>query len=155
MTQVEEERRSKEATESNNKRKLEALRLRIEIDFQRYKDDVQRLEQELSRLKASAEIVEPLDSSDAIVTGSPEATTKNQGETIARLLRELDEPEKEWTERECLICLKEEVSVVFLPCAHQVMCANCGEDYGKKGKATCPCCRCPIEQRIRVFGATS
>ncbi|KNA21907.1 hypothetical protein SOVF_038940 [Spinacia oleracea] len=157
VTQVEEERRSKEATEGNNKRKVEALRLRIDIDFQRHKDDLQRLEQELSRLKASsAHLIEPNhDSSDAFVTGIP----KNEGETIARLLlRELDEPEKEEgseSERECLICMKEEVSVVFLPCAHQVMCANCGEDYGKKGKETCPCCRCPIEQRIRVFGASS
>ncbi|XP_021765698.1 MND1-interacting protein 1-like [Chenopodium quinoa] len=155
MTQVEEERRSKEATEGNNKRKLEALRMRIDIDFQRHKDDLQRLEQELSRLKASAHLIEPhRDSSDAFATGRPEAA-KNQGGTIARLLRELDEPEKEGSERECLICMKEEVSVVFLPCAHQVMCANCGEDYGKKGKAICPCCRCPIEQKIRVFGASS
>ncbi|KMT11715.1 hypothetical protein BVRB_5g106510 [Beta vulgaris subsp. vulgaris] len=155
MTQVEEERRSKEATESNNKRKLEALRLRIDMDFQRHKDDLQRLEQELSRLKANAQLlIEPHDSSDAFATENPEAA-KDQGETIAKLLRELDEPEKEGSERECLVCMKEEVSVVFLPCAHQVMCANCGENYGKKGKATCPCCRCPIEQRIRVFGASS
>lgn len=155
MTQVEEERRSKEATESNNKRKLEALRLRIDMDFQRHKDDLQRLEQELSRLKANAQLlIEPHDSSDAFATDNPEAA-KDQGETIAKLLRELDEPEKEGSERECLVCMKEEVSVVFLPCAHQVMCANCGENYGKKGKATCPCCRCPIEQRIRVFGASS
>ncbi|KNA13902.1 hypothetical protein SOVF_112420, partial [Spinacia oleracea] len=155
VTQVEEERRSKEATEVNNKRKLEALRLRIDIDFQRHKDDLQRLEQELSRLKTSANLIEPHhDSSDAFAT-------KYQGETIARLLRELDEPDNKGSEsesdseRECLVCVKEEVSVVFLPCAHQVMCANCAEDYGNKGKETCPCCRCPIEQRIRVFGANS
>ncbi|KAL2901490.1 MND1-interacting protein 1 [Bienertia sinuspersici] len=153
MTQVEEERRSKEATESNNKRKLEALRLRIDIDFQRNKDDLQRLEQELSRLKANAQLLEPQDSSDTFGTGSPEAG--KQGENMERLVGELDEPDKEGSERECLICMKEEVSVVFLPCAHQIMCASCGEDYGKQGKATCPCCRCPIEQRIRVFGASS
>ncbi|KAL9242707.1 hypothetical protein vseg_016682 [Gypsophila vaccaria] len=154
MALVEEERRSKETTEGNNKRKLEALRLRIEIDFQRHKDDLERLEQELSRLKASAQIIEPNDPSDAFTTGSPE-TAKHQCQTIARLLHELDEPEREGNDRECIICLKDEVSVVFLPCAHQVMCVGCGEDYGKKGKATCPCCRVPIEQRIRVFGASS
>ncbi|KAK9667875.1 hypothetical protein RND81_13G017600 [Saponaria officinalis] len=154
MALVEEERRSKETTESNNKRKLEALRLRIEIDFQRHKDDLERLEQDLSRLKSTSQIIEPNDPSDVFTTGSPE-TAKHQCQTIARLLHELDEPEREGNERECIICLKDEVSVVFLPCAHQVMCVGCGEDYGKKGKATCPCCRVPIEQRIRVFGASS
>lgn len=155
VAQVEEERRAKETTEGNNKRKLEALRLRIEIDFQRHKDDLQRLEQELSRLKASAECTDPQHPHNTLSSGSPQSV-KNQRETIAHLLRELDEPEKETgCERECLICMKEEVSVVFLPCAHQVMCANCGEDYGKKGKATCPCCRVPIEQKVRIFGASS
>ncbi|GAB4857811.1 hypothetical protein Ancab_015717 [Ancistrocladus abbreviatus] len=159
LAQVEEERHSKEATEANNKRKLEALRLKIEIDFQRHKDDLQRLEQELSRLKATVQSTEQHDASDALPIGNSEVA-KPQGETIARLLRELDEldnaAEKEVSsDRECLICMKDEVSVVFLPCAHQVICASCSEDYGKKGKATCPCCWVPIEQKIHVFGASS
>ncbi|WRX18013.1 hypothetical protein QQP08_010500 [Theobroma cacao] len=159
LAQVEEERRSKEAAEVNNKRKLEALRLKIEIDFQRHKDDHQRLEQELSRLKVSAQSTESNHQSNNLLTGKSEGA-KPQGETIARLLHELDKledsSEKEVNcDRECIICSKDEVSIVFLPCAHQVLCANCNDSYGKKGKATCPCCRMPIEQRIRVFGAAS
>lgn len=159
LAQVEEERRAKEAAEASNKRKLEALRLKIEIDFQRHKDDLQRLEQELSRLKISAQSTELLHPSNALPKAISEGT-KPQGETIAKLLRELDNlensSEKEVScDRECMICMKDEVSVVFLPCAHQVLCASCNEDYGKKGKATCPCCRAPIEHRIRVFGASS
>ncbi|XP_057421308.1 MND1-interacting protein 1-like [Lotus japonicus] len=156
FTLVEEERRAKEAAESNNKRKLEALRLKIEIDFQRHKDDLQRLEQELSRLKASAQTAElhhqsPMSGSEG---------TKPQRDTIAKLLQELDNledmSEKEVSSnRECIICMKDEVSVVFLPCAHQVMCASCSDEYGRKGKAACPCCRVQIQQRIRVFGASS
>ncbi|XP_007039539.2 PREDICTED: MND1-interacting protein 1 [Theobroma cacao] len=159
LAQVEEQRRSKEAAEVNNKRKLEALRLKIEIDFQRHKDDHQRLEQELSRLKVSAQSTELNHQSNNLLTGKSEGA-KPQGETIARLLHELDKledsSEKEVNcDRECIICSKDEVSIVFLPCAHQVLCANCNDSYGKKGKATCPCCRMPIEQRIRVFGAAS
>ncbi|XP_021828342.1 MND1-interacting protein 1-like [Prunus avium] len=159
LAQVEEERRAKEAAEASNKRKLEALRLKIEIDFQRHKDDLQRLEQELSRLKISAQSTELLHPSNALPKAISEGA-KPQGETIAKLLRELDNlensSEKEVScDRECMICMKDEVSVVFLPCAHQVLCASCNEDYGKKGKATCPCCRAPIEHRIRVFGASS
>lgn len=159
LAQVEEERRAKEAAEASNKRKLEALRLKIEIDFQRHKDDLQRLEQELSRLKISAQSTELLHPSNALPKAISEGA-KPQGETIAKLLRELDNlensSEKEVScDRECIICMKDEVSVVFLPCAHQVLCANCNDDYGKKGKVTCPCCRAPIEHRIRVFGASS
>ncbi|PON57066.1 43kDa postsynaptic protein [Parasponia andersonii] len=157
--QLEEERCLKEAAEASNKRKLEALRLKIEIDFQRHKDDLLRLEQELSRLKASSQYTESHQPSNALSTGSFEGA-KPQGETIAKLLRELDNLEdssdKEAnSDRECIVCLKDEVSVVFLPCAHQVMCAGCSDDFGLKGKPTCPCCRVPVEQKIRVFGASS
>ncbi|KAF3644535.1 hypothetical protein FXO37_21409 [Capsicum annuum] len=129
MLQVEEERRLKEAAEATNKKNLEALRLRIETDFQRHKDDIQRLEQDLSRLKASNELPE------------------GDG---ARMLHDFDSLDVS-RDRECIICMKAEVSVVFLPCAHQVLCANCNDNYGEKGRAICPCCRVPIEQRIRVF----
>ncbi|KAK8505667.1 hypothetical protein V6N12_038401 [Hibiscus sabdariffa] len=159
LAQVEKERCSKEATEVSNKRKLEALRLKVEIDFQRHKDDHQRLEQELSRLKLSVQSSELNHQSDNLFTGKSEGA-KPQGETIAKLLHELDtledSSEKEVNgDRECIICSKDEVSIVFLPCAHQVLCANCNDSFGKKGKATCPCCRVPIEQRIRVYGASS
>lgn len=152
VTQVEEERRLKEAAEANNKRKHEALRSKIELDFQRHKDDLQRLEQELSRLKMSP-------NSDK---QSSNLSATESGPTIARMLHELDNlddlDEKEGgVSRECIICLKDEVSVVFLPCAHEVLCATCNDEYGNgtKGKATCPICRVAIEQRIRVFGASS
>ncbi|KAL0331249.1 UNVERIFIED_CONTAM: MND1-interacting protein 1 [Sesamum angustifolium] len=159
LAQLEEERRLKEASEANNKRKLEALRLKIEIDFQRHKDDLLRLEQEYARLKESAQSTEVENQSNNVWTENSNGIN-TQGETIARLLHELDQledsQEKEVScDRECMICMKDEVSVVFLPCAHQVICANCNDNYGKKGKATCPYCRVPIEQRIRVYGASS
>ncbi|KAK7406377.1 hypothetical protein VNO78_08001 [Psophocarpus tetragonolobus] len=153
---IEEERRSKEAAEASKKRNLKALSLKIEIDFQRRKDDLLRLEQEISHLKASTRPA-------TLPTSECESEeTEPQGETIAKLLQELDNVHdfsgKEAdgsTDRECFICGKDEVSVIFLPCAHQVMCASCGIEYGRNGKAVCPCCRVPIEQRIHIFGAGS
>nr|GMD79868.1 MND1-interacting protein 1 [Ipomoea batatas] len=53
VTQIEEEKKFKEAAEAGNERKLECLRLKVELDFQRQKDDLQRLEQDLSILKSS------------------------------------------------------------------------------------------------------
>jgi hypothetical protein len=156
---VEEERRAKEAAESNNKRGFEALRLKIDIDFQRHKDDLSRLEHDLSRLKASVQSAVLHHQSNTTPVSDFEGT-KPQRETIAKLLLELDNLEdlsenEVSNNRECIICMKDEVSIVFLPCAHQVMCAKCSDEYGKKGKVACPRCRVQIQQRIRVFGACS
>ncbi|PKI57149.1 hypothetical protein CRG98_022439 [Punica granatum] len=161
LAQVEEERRSKEATEASNKRKLEALRLKIEIDFQRHKDDLKRLEQELSRLRSSVQSTDHSNNNSNLSSASQTAkfeAAKPKGGSIARLLNQLDSMEDSTeinVDRRCLLCKKHEVSVVFLPCAHQVICSKCSENYGKKGKATCPCCRVLIEKKIRVFGASS
>ncbi|RDX82539.1 MND1-interacting protein 1, partial [Mucuna pruriens] len=146
---VEEERSSKEAAEANRNRNVKALRLKIDIDFQRRKDDLLRLQHEVSCLRASA----------ALPTSESE-DAEPQRDTISKILQELDNVKdfsgKEINgNRECIICGKDEVSVIFLPCAHQVMCASCSKEYGRKGNAVCPCCRVPIEQRIRIFGATS
>ncbi|XP_073042886.1 MND1-interacting protein 1-like [Primulina eburnea] len=160
LTKLEEERRLKEASEANNKRKLESMRVKIEIDFQRHKDDLRRLEQEYAHLKDSAQSKEVEDQSNNTTLKNSDDTNL-QGRNITNLLRELDlleddSPEKEVVhDRNCMICMEDEVSIVFLPCAHQVICTNCNENYGKKGRATCLYCRAPIEQRIRVYGASS
>lgn len=159
LAQVEDEQRSKEAAEAHNKRKLETLRLKIELDFQRHKDDHQRLEQELSRLKASS------DTDSSHLSSNVWEPERSQGENIAKLLEELDRLEGSYeseanNDRECIICMKDEVSVVFLPCAHQVVCGSCSDNFfssnnGGGGKVTCPCCRAVVQQRIHIFGATS
>ncbi|XP_019197525.1 PREDICTED: putative E3 ubiquitin-protein ligase RF298 [Ipomoea nil] len=53
-------------------------------------------------------------------------------------------------ERECVMCLTDEISVVFLPCAHQVLCTQCNIRHEKQGMNDCPSCRTPIKTRINV-----
>ncbi|CAL5065934.1 unnamed protein product [Urochloa decumbens] len=53
-------------------------------------------------------------------------------------------------EQECAMCLEEEVSVVFLPCGHQVVCADCNKRHQDVGMTECLSCRSPIERRIHV-----
>ncbi|KAE9611507.1 hypothetical protein Lal_00011456 [Lupinus albus] len=53
-------------------------------------------------------------------------------------------------EHECVMCLSEEMSVVFLPCAHQVVCAECNKLHEKRGMKDCPSCRAPIQHRIHA-----
>ncbi|KAI3441894.1 RING-type domain-containing protein, partial [Psidium guajava] len=56
--------------------------------------------------------------------------------------------------RKCIICRKNEVRILFLPCAHEVLCADCSDKYGYKEKVLCPMCQVPIEEAIRVFGGS-
>lgn len=53
-------------------------------------------------------------------------------------------------ERECIMCMTEEISVVFLPCAHQVLCGQCSNLHEKQGMSDCPSCRTTIGKRISV-----
>ncbi|KAL6647264.1 hypothetical protein ACP70R_014701 [Stipagrostis hirtigluma subsp. patula] len=51
-------------------------------------------------------------------------------------------------EQECAVCMEEEISVVFLPCGHQVVCAGCNQRHRDGGMTECPSCRSPIKRRI-------
>ncbi|KAK1326487.1 MND1-interacting protein 1 [Acorus calamus] len=142
ITEMEEERRAKKVAEASVKRTHEALHSKIELDFQRHKDDIQRLEEELSCLNASIE-----SNSKYHHMNSPSAV--DMASAIPPV-----ETNTSSQDRQCLICKKNEASIVFLPCAHQVMCFDCNENH-KKSKTSCQCCGVPIKQRIHVFGARS
>ncbi|XP_031503050.1 MND1-interacting protein 1-like isoform X2 [Nymphaea colorata] len=161
-SQVEKERRAKEAAEANSARRQEALCRKIEIDFQRYKDDVQRLEDDLSRLRTSSRSSDQLKSSSNLPYSTHDAdVTKTSRGSVAKATVEYLKNFQESSlkeikcDRECLICMKEEVSVVVLPCAHQVLCVGCNEAHEKLSEKNCPCCNTEIKQRIRVFGVIS
>ncbi|KAL0391062.1 UNVERIFIED_CONTAM: putative E3 ubiquitin-protein ligase [Sesamum calycinum] len=53
-------------------------------------------------------------------------------------------------ERECVMCMTDEIAVVFLPCAHQVLCGQCSVLHEKQGMNDCPSCRTTIKKRISV-----
>lgn len=156
---AEEERRLKEAAKVNANRRHEALRRKREIDFQRLKDDVQRLEEELARLKASAGLNSLIAPSANASRTADAADIKNLKEpnmkALPGLKKQQESSNKLNRSRACIICKKDEVSVVFLPCSHQVVCGSCNEEHEKEGKSSCPCCSVRIEERIRVYGASS
>lgn len=45
--------------------------------------------------------------------------------------------------RLCVICLDSDAKILFLPCQHQKVCANCSEVLTK-----CPCCQQIVKQKI-------
>lgn len=47
---------------------------------------------------------------------------------------------------ECVVCMENDVNVIFLPCGHLCCCNNCQTSLNE-----CPMCRSNIERRIRVI----
>ncbi|XP_008799427.1 MND1-interacting protein 1 [Phoenix dactylifera] len=156
--QAEEARRAREAAEINAKRRQEALQRKIELDFQCHKDDIQRLEEELSRLHATAASTQLNNLSfNALNSGDADAmkALKEGNEEMHTGFNKPQESSRKLNhDRVCVICLKDDVSVLFLPCAHQVVCVNCNKDH-EKSKGSCPCCNTKIDERIRVYGVSS
>ncbi|XP_020114376.1 MND1-interacting protein 1-like [Ananas comosus] len=156
---AEKERRAKESIEAGIKRRQDELRQKLEMDSKRYKDDIGRLEEELSRLQASAEptqINSPLPSTLNFRDADTRRPPKEASGKGLNVLNKPPEPsQKPSNHRECVNCKHDEVSVVLLPCAHQVLCARCNEDHEKRGKFSCPCCNTKIDERIRVYGVSS
>nr|GLL41970.1 putative E3 ubiquitin-protein ligase RF298 [Ipomoea trifida] len=54
---------------------------------------------------------------------------------------------REW---ECVMCLTEPKSVIFLPCAHQALCTTCNMLHERQRMKDCPVCRTPIMKRIQI-----
>lgn len=165
IMRAEAEKREKEKVEAAAKRREEGLRRKEEIDSQQYRDDVQRLEREIAQLRLTTEsskLAAMQWGSDCRFasclpdTNSIEALKK----TNARLLSEIAELQdlsrrEVQRDRECVMCLSEEMSVVFLPCAHQVVCSKCNDLHDSQGMKDCPSCRTPIQQRVCVNSLNS
>lgn len=62
------------------------------------------------------------------------------GLSLEEQLRRLQE------ERTCKVCMDKEVSVVFIPCGHLVVCQECAPSLRK-----CPICRGIIKGTVRTF----
>lgn len=125
------------------------LREKAESSMQKLKENIQKLESEISQLKLQSESSKIEALKRGINVGLPPNIRKslagyedNFGSTVKM-------------ERECVMCMTEEMSVVFLPCAHQVLCAKCNMLHEKQGMNDCPSCRTPIKMRINVRFAHS
>ncbi|TKW32901.1 hypothetical protein SEVIR_2G197300v4 [Setaria viridis] len=158
---LEEERRKKEAAKADSDRRLEELRRKKEVESQCYKDDLRRLQDELNRLQKSTGTNQPAVAS----TNPPGMTNRSTARTSkqqpiqrppAASNRPLPQPaQKPSRRRDCVVCKKEAAVVILLQCAHQVLCVGCNKLQEDKGVVRCPSCSAKIEERIRVFGAST
>ncbi|XP_077218567.1 putative E3 ubiquitin-protein ligase RF298 [Tasmannia lanceolata] len=154
------ERKEREQIEASAKSKEDMITLKSENDFQRYKDDVRRLEREIAqlRLKTDSSKMAALrwgingSYASRLTEGRSALALKETNTHYTSDMADFQElgfvdVQREW---ECVMCLTEEMSVVFLPCAHQVVCTKCNELHEKQGMKDCPSCRTPIQRRICV-----
>ncbi|CAN4093164.1 unnamed protein product [Withania somnifera] len=111
------------------------IRDKAERNMQKGEDDIQKIESEMSQLRLQSE----RGKIEALKRGIPQMTKgASSGSADVKM------------ERECVVCMSEPKSVVFLPCAHQILCADCNVRHEKKGMNECPSCRALIGKRINV-----
>lgn len=167
LTQTGSLRKVREQIEVSTKSKEDMIKLKAENNLQKYKDDIQKLEKEISQLRLKtdspkiAALRRGIDGSYAskvtdIKNGQDRKHSRGlyASNAVAGLQVYLETGGVK-RERECVMCLSEEMSVVFLPCAHQVVCTTCNELHEKQGMKDCPSCRSPIQRRIPVCFARS
>lgn len=161
MALLEEERRKKEAAKADSDRRLEELRRKKEVESQCYKDDLHRLQDELKRLQKSAGATQSVPSTNFPITANRSAARAPKQQPIQRPQPASNRPpppppaQKPSRRRDCVVCKKEEACVILVQCAHQVLCVVCNKLHEDKGISRCPCCSAKVEERIRVFGASS
>ncbi|GAA0167441.1 hypothetical protein LIER_22375 [Lithospermum erythrorhizon] len=167
LAQANSFRDEREQIETSAKSKEDAIRSRAENNMQKYKDDIDKLQKEISQIRLDtdspkiAALKRGMDGSYASKLTEDKTSPAPRGSNLSYIssmavdFHHYPESGGVKRERECVMCLSEEMSVVFLPCAHQVVCAACNELHAKQGMKDCPSCRSPIQQRICVRYAHS
>ncbi|XP_073105676.1 putative E3 ubiquitin-protein ligase RF298 [Elaeis guineensis] len=153
------ERTKQEKIETSAKSHENASIVKEENDLQKYKNDIRRLEQQTLQLRLM------IDSSKfatlkwgmnkSYASCLSDGRKSSNAYYLTKVISQDLGSDDIQPERECVMCLAEEMSVIFLPCAHQVVCTKCNELHEKQGMKDCPSCRTSIQRRISVRSADS
>ncbi|KAJ1435732.1 Zinc finger, RING-type [Sesbania bispinosa] len=153
-------RKEREQLEARAKSEEDMIRKKAASDLQEYVEDIAKLEKELVELKLNFDsekiaalrscIDESNDSLSRTSKSTPPSLKGNKAPETVASFQDKSAPGDLKREQECVMCLSEEISVVFLPCAHQVVCPECNELHEKQGMKDCPSCRTPIQRRIHA-----
>ncbi|XVE77728.1 hypothetical protein DITRI_Ditri13aG0085900 [Diplodiscus trichospermus] len=135
LSQAASIRKERECLEDAGKMEARKVKLTAEKDMEKYEEEVKNLEKELSELKMKLDSSKIAALRKGTVDGNFDIKDYSGSSGLKR-------------ESECVMCLSEEKIVVFIPCAHQVLCAKCNELHQKQGMKDCPACRTPIICRI-------
>ncbi|KAF3540125.1 hypothetical protein F2Q69_00021594 [Brassica cretica] len=155
---VKAKNRHNQIEEELGKAEEERIKTKAENDVKSYTENIKRLESEISKLKLKsngmkiAALKKGMDgSNDGNKSGMTHATTTfTKTNQMAAAANAWENSAKIKRERECVMCLSEEMSVIFLPCAHQVLCSKCNQLHEKEAMDDCPSCRAKIQRRIQA-----
>ncbi|KAG4971218.1 hypothetical protein JHK85_037639 [Glycine max] len=136
-------RKEREQIEESAKSKEDMIKLKAEENLHRYRDDIQKLEKEIAQLRQktdSSKIAALRRGIDGnYVSSFMDVKSMALKESRATFISEMVSNLNDYSliggvkrERECVMCLSEEMSVVFLPCAHQVVCTTCNDLHEKQ-----------------------
>lgn len=160
-------KKEREQIEASVKSREGTMKSKGENNLNKHRDEIQKLEMEISKLRLKmdsskiAALKRGVDASYASRLADSKSTPnaqKSNTQFIPKAIADLEDYSGTGCvkrERECVMCLSEEMSIVFLPCAHLVVCTTCNELHEKQGMEDCPSCRSPIQQRICVRYARS
>ncbi|CAL0334642.1 unnamed protein product [Lupinus luteus] len=140
-------RKEREKNEEETKYKEEQMKLKAEKNLQSYEADIKKYEEEIAELRRKEN-----DSKVAAIRRGI-ADEESWNTFVAELVTDMNDfsvSGRVKRERECVMCLHKEISIVFLPCAHQVVCEACNELLVNQGMPDCPSCRTPIQKRLSV-----
>ena len=154
-------RRERERLEALGKEEGDKIRKKADSELQKYKDNIKDLEEQISKLRMKCESSRIAALREGINQnyGSYPTNTNfpaKPGMLIPNIHKRLpvfqeisrSESVKE-KNRECTMCMAADIFVIFLPCAHQVLCEECSELHEKQGATTCPLCRTTIQKRFK------
>jgi len=77
--------------------------------------------------------------------------TRQENQWCAESATVAEAPQIPVGEQPCVVCLIAPKTHAFVPCGHRCVCASCGSDLCRESRASCPVCRAPAQQLLRVF----
>ncbi|CAA0828574.1 Putative E3 ubiquitin-protein ligase RF298 [Striga hermonthica] len=137
-------RRKREKVESVMKAEADNINRKVQMKKQNFEDNIKNLQRMVSELKLESE-----KKKIAALNASYGLNVPNVGKRLT-VFQEIYETGVAKEERECVMCMNDEISVVLVPCGHQVLCGPCNDLHEKQGMKDCPSCRGMIDSRVSV-----
>ncbi|KAL8100853.1 hypothetical protein AgCh_032920 [Apium graveolens] len=161
LAQASSIRKERERLEALAKEERRKIRQKADCELQKLKDNMKDLQEQIFKLRMEGEssrvaaLREGINGShgshptDGNFPAKPGYLLPNMYKRLP-VFQEISRSESvREKNRECTMCLADDISVIFLPCAHQVLCEECNERHEKEGATICPLCRAAIQTRFK------
>lgn len=153
QNQIDSLRRKLEEETGLMKAETDKIKQAAEKEMQKCEGDIKNLQNMIAelRLESNKSKIAALNMGyGSYLPGLPGSQLPKVTKRLAVFQDNFSEVPEVKPERECVMCMTDEISVVFIPCAHQVLCGQCSVLHEKQGMNDCPSCRATIQKRVSV-----